>query len=288
MEVSVLGFGAAEIGYQGVPFERARELLNKALDAGLNVIDTAECYRNSEELIGRAISNRRNEYFLFTKCGHASGFDLPDWDPKMLEQQIDRSLKRLQTETVDLIQLHGCSKDLLEKGDVVRVLEEARSAGKARFIGYSGDGEDAVYAIHSGKFDTLQTSINIADQEAIGVTLPMAHEKQMGVIAKRPIANAAWKTGTRPQDAYHQEYWDRLQKLDYRFLQESLNDSISIALRFTLAAPGVGTAIVGTSNPDRWAANARLLESGALSPEEVEMIRDRWREVAGSDWVGQG
>lgn len=287
MEVSVLGFGGAEIGYQGVPLERAQELLNKALDAGLNVIDTAECYRISEELIGRAVGHRRKEYFLFTKCGHASGFDLPDWDPKMLEQQIDRSLQRLQTDAVDLLQLHSCSKDVLEKGDVIHVLEKARDAGKTRFIGYSGDGEDAVYAVQSGRFDTLQTSINIADQEAIGLTLPMAQEKQMGVIAKRPIANAAWKTGTKPQDAYHHEYWERLRKLDYAFLKEDVTNAISIALRFTLACPGVATAIVGTSNPDRWAANARLLESGALSSEEVQMIRDRWLEVAGSDWVGQ-
>jgi len=288
MEVSVLGFGGAEIGYQGVPFEQARQLLNKALDAGLNVIDTAECYRNGEELIGRAASGRRKEFFLFTKCGHASGLDLPDWDPRMLEQQIDRSLKRLQTDVLDLVQLHGCSKDLLEKGDVIRVLENARDAGKTRFIGYSGDGEDAVYAIGSGRFDTLQTSINIADQEAITLTLPFAQEKQMGVIAKRPIANAAWKTGSKPQDKYHHVYWERLQKLDYEFLKETLSDAISIALRFTLAAPGVGTAIVGTSNPDRWAENARLLESGALSSEEVEMIRDRWREVSTGQWVGQG
>lgn len=287
MEVSVLGFGGAEIGYQGVPFEQVERLLGKALDAGLNVIDTAECYRNSEELIGRAIGKRRQEYFLFTKCGHASGFDLPDWDPPMLEQQIDRSLKRLQTDSVDLLQLHSCSKDLLEKGDVIRVLEKARDAGKTRFIGYSGDGEDARFAINTGRFDTLQTSINIADQEALRLTLPLAHDKQMGVIAKRPIANAAWRTGSRPQDAYHQPYWDRLQKLNYEFLKEQLSDSISIALRFTLGSPGVSTAIVGTTNPDRLSENAKFLEAGPLSPEEFEMIRDRWDEVAEPDWVGQ-
>jgi aryl-alcohol dehydrogenase-like predicted oxidoreductase len=287
MEVSVLGFGGAEIGYQGVPFEQAKKLLDKALDAGLNVIDTAECYKNSEELIGRAIGSRRREYFLFTKCGHAAGFDMPDWDPVMLEQQIDRSLKRLQTDAVDLVQLHSCSKDILEKGDVIRVLEKARDAGKTRYIGYSGDGEDARYAINSGRFDTLQTSVNIADQEAIRLTLPLAQDKHMGVIAKRPIANAAWKTGSRPRDAYHQPYWDRLQKLNYEFLKENLSESISIALRFTLAAPGVSTAIVGTTNPERWQENARLLDAGALSPEEFQMIRDRWDEVAEPDWVGQ-
>ncbi|MGH8338220.1 MAG: aldo/keto reductase, partial [Gammaproteobacteria bacterium] len=173
MQVSVLGFGGAEIGYEKAPFDRVEKLLNSALDAGLNVIDTAECYPRSEEMIGAAIGKRRGDYFLFTKCGHASGFDLPDWDSRMLQLQIDRSLQRLRTEYVDLLQLHSCSKELLDKGDVTRVLQHARAAGKARFIGYSGDGEDAATATKTGVFDTLQTSLNIADQTCIDLTLPL-------------------------------------------------------------------------------------------------------------------
>src|ERR1700676_3564049 len=96
MRVSVLGFGGSEIGYEHASEETVTTLLNSALDAGLNVIDTAECYGNgvvsSEELIGKAVAHRRDDYYLFTKCGHASGFDQPDWDLTMLEQTIDRSL----------------------------------------------------------------------------------------------------------------------------------------------------------------------------------------------------
>ncbi len=92
MEVSILGFGAAEIGYEGASVETVAELLGDALDAGLNVIDTAECYATSEERIGQTVSHRRGDFFLFTKCGHASGFDLPDWEPSLLAQSIDRSL----------------------------------------------------------------------------------------------------------------------------------------------------------------------------------------------------
>lgn len=286
MQISVLGFGGAEIGYEKAPFDRVEKLLNSALDAGLNVVDTAECYPRSEEMIGRAIGGRRREYFLFTKCGHASGFDLPDWDPRMLQLQIDRSLQRLRTEYVDLLQFHSCSKELLDKGDVIRVIQHARDAGKARFIGYSGDGEDAAAAIKSGAFDTLQTSVNIADQACIDLTLPLAAKANMGVIAKRPIANAAWKTGAKPASAYHHEYWRRLESLQYGFLKGDLNRAVSIALRFTLAQPGVATAIVGTANPDRWAANAKLLEAGLLDPAEIGAIRDRWRAVA-ADWISQ-
>lgn len=287
MAVTVLGFGAAEIGFENVPFDQVEKLLHAALDAGLNVVDTAECYPGSEEMIGRAVSGRRQDFFLFTKCGHASGFSEPDWDPRMLEKQIDRSLERLRVDHVDLLQLHSCSRDLLEKGDVVRVVQKARDAGKARFIGYSGDGQAAVYAIRSGVFDTLQTSVSIADAEAIDLTLPLAVKHNMGVIAKRPIANAAWKTGSKPASPYHHEYWRRLEALRYDFLGKDLNQAVSIALRFTLAQPGVATAIVGTTNPARWAANARLLEAGPLPPPEIQAIHDRWRTVAAPDWAGQ-
>ena len=88
MEVSVLGFGGAEIGYQGATVATVEALLNSALDAGLNIIDTAECYADSEEKIGQTVGHRRKDFFLFTKCGHASGIDLPDWDPKLLEKFI--------------------------------------------------------------------------------------------------------------------------------------------------------------------------------------------------------
>lgn len=287
MQVTVLGFGGAEIGYENVAFEQVNRLLHAALDAGLNVIDTAECYPGSEEMIGRAVNGRRKDFFLFTKCGHASGFDLPDWDPRMLEMQIDRSLKRLRVDSVDLVQLHSCSRAVLEKGDAIRVLENARDAGKTRFIGYSGDGQDAVYAIESGRFDTLQTSVSIADLEAIDLTLPRAAKRNMGVIAKRPIANVAWRWDAKPPSAYHHEYWGRFNKLRYDFLRADLNQAVSVALRFTLAQPAVATAIVGTTNPERWAANARLLEAGPLPPSTIQAIRERWHAVAAPDWVGQ-
>ena len=287
MQVTVLGFGAAEIGFENVPFPQVEQLLHAALDAGLNLIDTAECYPGSEDMIGRAVSGRRKDFFLFTKCGHASGFDRPDWDPQMLEMQIDRSLQRLRVDHVDLVQLHSCSKDLLEKGDVVRVLQKACDAGKTRFIGYSGDGQAALYALKSGAFDTLQTSVSIADGEAIDLTLPLAVQGNVGVIAKRPIANAAWKTGAKPANSYHHEYWGRLETLQYDFLRRDLPESISIALRFTLAQPGVATAIVGTTQPGRWAANARLLDAPPLGSDEIEAIRARWRAVARPEWVGQ-
>ncbi len=286
MEVSVLGFGGAEIGYQGATEKDVAALFESALGAGLNVIDTAECYMNSEELIGNTLSHRRHEYYLFTKCGHASGMKGADWDPAMLALQIDRSLQRLKTDYVDVIHLHSCTEEILKQGAVIEVLQRAKEAGKTRYIGYSGDGKAALFAVKSGLFDSLETSVNIADQEGIDLTIPKAIEQGMGVIAKRPIANAAWRSGSLPADEYARPYYHRLQDLNYDFLNGNVSDSIARALRFTLSVPGVDTAIVGTAKPERYRENVEMAARGPLSTDDYQSIRSRWHEVAKPDWVG--
>ena len=285
MTVSALGFGGSEIGYQGASARTVASLLGGALDAGLNVIDTAECYEDSEVLIGKAVGARRREFFLFTKCGHAGGWGRADWRLEPLLKSIERSLKRLSTDYVDLVQLHSCSLDVLKRGDAITALERARERGFTRYIGSSGDGAAARYAIETGRFDTLQTSVSIADQEALELTLPLARERGMGVIAKRPLANAAWLYTRRP-DSYYVDYWQRLRALEYPFLKKE-STAAATALRFTLSVPGVHTAIVGTTRPERWHENAAIVRKGALPKSEFDAIRRRWAEVAEPSWEGQ-
>ncbi len=287
MRVSVLGFGGAEIGFEQASPEDVSALLTTALGSGLNVIDTAECYLASEELIGEAVSDRRKRYFLFTKCGHPERPGVEDWRKESLLDSIVRSLLRLKTDRVDLIHLHTCSEQDLRKGEVIAALQEAREKGYTRYIGYSGDSSAARYAVECGVFDSLQTSVSIADQESLELTLPLARERGIGVVAKRPIANAAWRYSEKPTNSYHQVYWERLQKLNYDFLKGDAKQAASIALRFTLSVPGVHTAIVGTKNPNRWRENAELLQAGPLPKEQFEAIRARWKEVADKSWIGQ-
>lgn len=294
MEVALLGFGGAEIGYEQAAPDVVAKLLNGALDSGLNVIDTAECYLESETLIGAAVGHRRKEFFLFTKCGHfVEGGGSADWSKAALLRSIERSLQRLKTETVDLVQLHSCSLDELKKGECIEALELAKQQGKTRYIGYSGDSAAARYAVECGRFDSLQTSVNLCDQEAIELTLPLAAEKGMGVIAKRPIANAVWRHDAAPSNGYHLEYWKRLQELRYDFAfgeakqREDADGPAGIAMRFTAMQPGVDVLIVGTTKPERWKQNAELLRAGALSKEQADAIRARWKAVAKSDWTGQ-
>lgn len=280
MRVSILGFGSSELVRANV--EEVKPLLNSALDAGLNVIDTAECYGRSEEIIGQAVGHRRSDYYLFTKCGHGAhgkDFGIPDWSPHIIEKSVERSLQRLHTDYLDLLLLHSCSEQLLRAGELISALQKVRSSGKVRYIGYSGDRHAARYATTCGAFDVLETSVNIADQEAIDLLLPQARARQMGIIAKRPIANVAWKEQQAPQDALRRAYWHRLHTLRYDFLEASLDEAISTALRFTLSVPGVATAIVGTTHSEHWQDNAHAAETGPLSTGQFEQMHRRWQEV---------
>lgn len=287
MNVTALGFGGAEIGFEAASQVTVTTLLNGALDAGLNIIDTAECYPNSEELIGNAVGHRRKDYFLFTKCGHPVVYTDADWRPESLLQTIERSLKRLKTDRLDLVQLHTCTEADLRKGDVIAALQKARDKGQTRYIGYSGDGAAAKFAIECGAFDTLQTSLSVMDQDNIDVFMPLAVEKQIGVIVKRPLGNAVWRyKDQRPTMPYHQPYWERWQKLKFDFTTGDPANAAAIALRFTLSIPGTHTAIVGTTKPARWRENSAALAAGPLPPEQFDAIRNHWRKIAEPKWVG--
>ena len=243
---------------------------SSALDAGLNVIDIAECYGDSEEMIGKAVGHRRDEFYLFTKCGHPHGMESgANWSRPSILESIERSLQRLRTDRVDLVHLHSCRSQCGK-----RVRRSKRSRSRVKKI-TPATSTTAATAMPRSTRSSVARSIRSRPQ----LTSPTR---------KRPIANAAWKSGHKPANSYHQTYWDRLRKLNYPFLQGSdLEKSVGIALRFTLSVSGVSTAIVGTTKPERWEENARLLEAGSLGENEFEAIRERWDEVAPRTWIGQ-
>ena len=293
LEVTRLGMGLSEIGdyeltQEGV--DTVAAVLNAALDGGINFLDTAACYGNSEELVGRAVSGRRDEFVLASKCGHSrDGFEWGDWDRRTIEASIDRSLQRLQTDHIDVMQLHTCELADLERGEVIEALLEAKQAGKVRFAGYSGDNEEALWAVESGHFDTLQTSFSLVDQRArTWETLQKADENGMGVIIKRPIGNAVWRA-SQSTSGYADEYFRRAQELAAMGdLPDEPEDRIETSLGFTFSHPQVDTAILGTQNRDHMLANVRMVESGLNVPESVVAELQARFDRAGADWEQRG
>ena len=292
LQVSRLGIGLAEIGFN-IPVSqpaRAASVLNRALDRGVTFLDTAACYGVSEELVGATVAHRRDEYALATKCGHvAGGYEGEPWTAPTISDSIDRSLMRLKTDRLDLVQLHTCEIEDLERGEVIRALQDARRQGKTRFIGYSGDNEAARWAVESGFFDTLQTSFNVTDQRARTRLFQSAKARGMGIIAKRPIANGAWGARSSPS-TYAEEYFRRARLMleENRPVPGALDDPVLLSLGFTLAHPEVDTAIVGTHNPDHMLANIMTVETKLPIPTEAveelhhrfDALDDGWRQLS--------
>ncbi len=290
LTVSRLGVGLSEIGGLDLDeVKQAEQVLNRALDGGITFLDTSACYGNSEELVGRAVAHRRDEFVLASKCGHVTGgYEGKEWTAQTVTDSIDRSLVRLKTDHVDIMQLHSCGVDVLERGDVIEALLAAKKAGKVRFAGYSGDNEAAAWAINSGHFDTLQTSFNLTDQRAHTRLFPAATQAGMGIIVKRPIANGAWGASSSPS-GYADRYFRRAQAMEKMGpVPDAPDDRIELALGFTLSHDAVDTAIVGTRNPEHMASNLRMVEEGLGVPAStVEELHRRFEELD-DEWVQLG
>ena len=281
LQVSRLGAGLYEIGLLA-DVVVAGQVLNAALDGGINFLDTAACYGHSEEWIGRTIAHRRDEYILATKAGHITGgYEGEEWTARTILDSIERSLKRMKTDHLDLVQLHSCSVDVLERGEAIRALLEAQQAGKVRYVGYSGDHEAALWAVESGQFDTLQTTFNLLAQEARHELIPQARAKGMGIIAKRPIANAAWGG---PESTHPTREWYRQQAqamLAMGPIPGVPQDPILLALGFALAHEEIDTAIVGTGNPEHMQANLRRVKEDLPLPSAVVAeLHRRWETLS--------
>ena len=291
LEVSRLGVGLAEIGSLEDSGEAGR-VLNEALDAGINFLDTAECYGRSEEFLGRNVSHRRSEFALATKAGHVHGpdpFDGEPWTGATVTGTIERSLKRLKTDYVDLVQLHAFDIPAPPPDDVIEALLNARDAGKTRFVGYSQENEEAEWAIDSGIFDTLQTTFNLVDQKARHNIFDRARAQGVGIIAKRPIANAVWGSNVSPAEyeGVRVLFAERAQAISAMGpIPGEPEDPIATALGFVLAHADSHTAIVGTRNPAHMLENIRVVETQLPIPESVvEELRRRYDQI-GMDWVG--
>ncbi len=282
LTVSPIGLGAGQLGSIQLAEKDAERLLFTALDSGINLIDTARGYGLSEERIGRLLAGRRAEFVLSTKVG----YDVPglsDWTYDSVAGGIERALRMLRTDWLDIVHLHSCSLDILREGGVIRALEQARQAGKIRVAAYSGENEALEYAIHSGEFQSVQFSLNVCDQRCLDHTLPLASAHGLGVIAKRPLANSFWRYEERPVGNYAEPYWLRAAVMG---LDPGEMGWQAFALRFSAFTPGVHSIIIGTTNPQHLQENLALLAQGPLPPAQYQAARQAFQRHD-QGWVGQ-
>ncbi len=274
-------YGLKEDGESSVPAETdARNLLNRAIDSGVNFIDTAALYGNSEEIIGRALKGRRSEYALATKCMHRldEGVDY-DESRQSIAESIDRSLSRLQTDCIDLLQVHG--RDLLDvelrmirDGEVMDEMEKARKAGKIRFTGYSSYSEEAALAaIEDGRWDTLQIACNILDRRYLKRVVPEACMRGVGIIVRSALLKGALTDKSRFMPERLKPLVDHIDRLVD--VQSTTRYSLpEMALRFVLSIPDISTVIVGADRLEYLEKAVAASDGEGLGEEILVRLED--------------
>lgn len=280
--VSVLGYGAGEIGKESQSEDLVGTLLNRAVDLGLTLIDTARGYGLSEQRIGRHLAHRRGDFVLSTKVGYGiAGYD--DWTYDCVIGGVDQALRLMRTDHIDIVHLHSCPLPTLLRGDVIQALHRSREQGKLRVAAYSGENEELAWAIESGHFGGVECSVNLCDQRNLDGVLQAAQARGIGVIAKRAVANAPWRFSTQPHGDYAEEYWLRWKAMN---LDPQGLDWQALALRFAAFAPGVSSAIAGTASIEHLTVNRAHVGNGPLEEAHVAQLRQSFREHD-RGWIGQ-
>lgn len=279
IDVSVLGLGAGPLGDGTLSDADAERLLLGAIDRGVTFIDTARSYGASERRIGRFLGAHRARVVLSTKLGYGVE-GVADWTAEAVVRGVDDALRALRTDCVDVVHLHSCDGEVLARGEVIDALDHAAAAGKVRVVAYSGENDALDWAAASGRFGALQLSVNVCDQA--GVARATATAPGVGVIAKRPLANAPWRHAERPTGLEADKYWSRFRALELPAGELAWPE---LALRFTAFAPGVSTAITGTSSLAHLHAAADAIDRGPLPAELDAAIRVRHAACA-AGWPG--
>ena len=289
-DVTILGYGAMELrgGPRGpeIGDEDAGRLLNAVLDGGINLIDTSPDYGGSEELIGRCIGRRRDEFFLASKCGCLielpAGVPPPyphDYSPANVRADVEQSLRRLRTDRLDLVQVHmSPSKATLEENHTVETLKTLQDQGKVRFIGMSGILPNLPEHIAMNVFDVFQIPYSAVQRDH--EDLITAAAAGAGTLIRGGAARGAasedknWRTGPLSQQpGVGQRNWASSGIED--LIKDAGLTNMEFMLRFTLSHPGLSSTIVGTANPAHLAANIATAERGPLPEDLYEEARKR-------------
>ncbi len=283
LQVSEISLGTVELGLDyGVPVggenlrppeEQAARLLNRALDLGVNFLDTARAYGASEEVIGRALKTRRHETILATKLLPINEAGLSDREVReKVRASLTESLRALQTDCVDLLQIHHTPVDVARSGRILAAMREVQREGLTRFVGASTYGEEAPLAVlEAGGYDTLQVAYSAVDRQLAERVLPLAQDQDVGVILRSVLLRGVLT---------HRYPFLPDQLSELRTAIGQLNDLIGdevgslpeMAYRFVLAHPAVSTALVGTSRLDELEAAQGYARRGPLSPALLARI----------------
>lgn len=303
IDVSVIGQGTWALGndfFGAVDTERAIKAIHEALDKGINLVDTAPAYGQryeAEYAVGKALKGHRHEVVLSTKFGvhRIMGEYVRCLSPMVLIQEVENSLKRLQTDYIDVLFIHWPDLNFGIEGGL-QVLADLKKQGKIRAAGVSNFNlEQVKTAVEIADIDCVQPSCNLLDRSNIdnGI-MPYCAEHGIGIMTYGSlgggILTGAFKelpevNGKEQRGGFYKGFdpdnWDKTSAVieTLREIAEKRNVSVGeVSINWTLAQPGVSTALLGSTNPKNVNRNVVATE-WLLTKEELEIIDKKYIEL---------
>ena len=299
LRVSAIGLGTmVHAGHFGpMTDSESMSAIDAALELGVNFIDTSDAYGAgySEALLGKSLRGRRDAVILATKGGNImAGPDRGkrNFSRVYIGRVLVESLQRLQTDYIDLYQLHNPTVEVIERGEVGELLEKAKKEGKIRHYGVSiNTMEEGIATVKDGRSDTIQVEYNLLAQEPAERIFPLAQEANVGIIARVPLRRGVL-TGkmtvadeqrfqgedVRARSFKGEAFAKELAKADQlRFLVHGSAKSLGqAAIAFCIAHPAVSVTIPGARNDQQMRENAVAAELD-IPPDHLDRARALWR-----------
>ena len=302
-EVSAISIGTWQVGGKwGSSFDNtnADTILNKAIDSGINFIDTADVYSDgeSEKAVGRIVKSRSEKIYVATKCGRQIQPHVNEgYQPTVLRKYVEDSLKRLQLETIDLIQLHCPPTQVYYRPEIFELFEVLKQEGKIQNLGVSVEKvEEALKAIEYDIVSTVQIIFNMFRQRPAELFFSEAKKKNIGIIVRVPLASglltgkfsaqSSFTDGDHRQFNRNGEAFDKgetFSGIDYatglaavEALKEIFPGQTNlapIALKWILQFDAVSCIIPGASNIKQVDSNISALQSPGFTPEQLAAVQ---------------
>lgn len=283
LKVSQIGLGTVEIGLpygidsNTLPTDKeAERILKTAVDLGITYFDTARGYGVAEERIGKSGIAHLPNIVISTKCAQ---FLEQGEDPRgqeleqRINQEVEESLRNLQVETIQLLQLHGGTKEQIARGELIDILRRLKEKGKVQNFGIATRGTSApLSAMKTDFFSTIQTAYSILDQRMSPEVLPHAIARGTGVInrsvlLKGALTPAVWKL---PPEL------DQLKENSAKaaaIAKELQQDLPTLAIRFAATNPAISTILIGTIEPRHLRVAIKAVEKGPLEENVIDQLK---------------
>lgn len=306
--ISEIALGTWQVGGKwGSPFNNktADEIINTAIDNGVNFIDTADVYENglSENAVGRVVRSRSERIYVATKCGrHINPHVSEGYQPKVLQQFIEDSLRRTGLETLDLIQLHCPPSEVYFRPEIFELFDRLKEQGKIQNLGVSVEKvEEAFKAIEYPNVTTVQLIFNLFRQKPAELFFKEAQKRDIGIIARVPLASGLLtglydsNTTFEPQDHRNfnrnGEAFDKgetFSGIDYELglkaveklksLFPETTNLAPIALQWILNHPEISCIIPGASKVSHVQSNLSIYDLPPLTPEKMVAMNKIYEE----------